>query len=400
MIAKLPATTGWRGSEETSGVGTRVSSILRVDVGRYDSDLVGDFKFFKAGVRPSIFVRLTDEDGVEGWGQSVPVETWTYETIESVETTLRHYLAPAVLGADPSDIAGIHDRMERAIRPSFSVGQPVCKAAIDLACYDLWGKQTDRSVADLLGGAKRHDVKLSWTIQSPTLDVAQQQLALAQSRGYDSFNIKLGYPQTPEYDLELVRTVYGCAPAGFHWADANTSYDIETALEIAPKLADIGLNALESPLPPNKIRDYQALRQQGALPILMDEGIVSPVETAEFIALGMLDGVAMKVARSGGLWNASRIITQLHDSGLHLYASGLTDTDLSLAASLHLFTWAGLQYPAALNGPQYVADKGASDPAFRANGDTIHVPSLPGLGFAVDKRIENALTVAAIGPRR
>lgn len=400
MIAKPPATTGWRGSEETAGVGTRVSSILRVDVGRYDFDLVGDFKFFRAGVRPSVFVRLTDEDGVEGWGQSVPVETWTYETIESVETTLRHYLAPAVLGADPSDIAGIHERMERAIRPSFSVGQPLCKAAIDLACYDLWGKQTGRSVADLLGGAKRKDVKLSWTIQSPTLDVAEQQLTLAQSRGYDSFNIKLGYPQTPEYDLELVQTVYRFAPAGFHWADANTSYDIETALHIAPKLADIGLNALESPLPPNRIRDYQALRQQGALPILMDEGIVSPVETAEFIALGMLDGVAMKVARSGGLWNASRIITQLHDSGLHLYASGLTDTDLSLAASLHLFTWAGLQHPAALNGPQYVADKGASDPAFRANGDTIHVPSLPGLGFAVDERIESSLTVAAIGPRR
>ena len=132
-----------------------MSKIVRVEVGRYDHDLVGDFKFFRAGVRPSVFVRLTDDNGIAGYGQSVPVETWTYETVETVETTLRHYLAPVILGADPKDIAAIHDRMDRAIRPSFSVGQPVCKAAIDLACYDLWGKQTGRSVADLLGGARR-----------------------------------------------------------------------------------------------------------------------------------------------------------------------------------------------------------------------------------------------------
>ena len=179
--------------------------------------------------------------GVQGWGQSVPVETWTYETVETVETTLKHYLAPAILGADPSDLAEIHKRMERAIRPSFSVGQPLCKAAVDLACYDLWGKQTRRSVADILGGASQKQVKLSWTVQSPTMAGAEAQLAQGKTLGYDSFNIKLGYPQTPQHDLELVRAAFKFAPEGFHWADANTNYDVDTALAIAPRLADAGL---------------------------------------------------------------------------------------------------------------------------------------------------------------
>ena len=48
------------------------------------------------------------------------------------------------------------------------------------------------------------------------------------------------------------------APNGFHWADANTSYDLETALLMAPKLADLGLKAIESPLPPNRIRSYRS----------------------------------------------------------------------------------------------------------------------------------------------
>src|SRR3569832_420919 len=106
-----------------------MARIVSVDIARVDYPLVGEVKFFKTQARPTIVLRLTDENGVEGFGQSVPIETWTYETIESVETTLRHYLAPVVLGADPSDIAGIHARMERAIRPSFSVGQPLAKAA-------------------------------------------------------------------------------------------------------------------------------------------------------------------------------------------------------------------------------------------------------------------------------
>ena len=68
-----------------------------------------------------------------------------------------------------------------------------------------------------------------------------------------------------------------------------------------PVLADAGVDVLEAPLRPNRISGYQALKKQGALPILMDEGMVSPTDLNEFIKLGMCDGVAMKPARCGGL---------------------------------------------------------------------------------------------------
>lgn len=369
--------------------------IVRVEVGRLDYALVGEFKFFKGAARPTVLARLVDDEGAEGWGQAVPVETWTYETVETVETTLGGYLAPAVLGADPSDLADVHARMERAIRPSFSVGQPLAKAAIDLACYDLWGRRAGKSAAELLGGVKRSEIALSWTINATALEKAETQLEAGRAAGYANFNVKIGPPQTPAYDLELIRLVTRFAPGGFHWADANTSYDLDTARAMAPRLADAGLKALESPLPPNRIRDYQALRKVGALPILMDEGIVSPVEAAEFMALGMLDGIAMKVARCGGLWNAARIVSLLEENGLRLFASGLTDAELSMAASAHLFAWAGLATPAALNGPQYLAGRGTDDAAFRAKGDRMRVPTGPGLGVAIGARARDAMKVAA-----
>src|SRR3954466_2521646 len=358
-------------------------AIRSVELARLDYALVGDFKFFKSQRRPTVLVRLTDDDGVHGCGQAVPVETWTYETVESVESTLEHYLAPAILGADPTDLAGVHERMERAIRPSFSVGQPLAKAAIDLACYDFWGRQTGRPVCELLGGNASQDIKLSWTVNAASIEAAEKQLQQGREAGYDSFNVKIGPPQHADYDRQLVRLVRAFAPRGFHWADANTGYDLATALRMARELADAGFSALESPLPPNRIRDYQALKQQGALPILMDEGIVSPDEAEEFAALGMMDGIAMKVARCGGLWHAAHITEMLSGRGLEFFASGLTDPDLSLAASLHLFAAAGLARPAALNGPQFLEGRGVTDARLRATGDVMKVPTAPGLGIDV-----------------
>jgi NitT/TauT family transport system permease protein len=66
------------------------------------------------------------------------------------------------------------------------------------------------------------------------------------------------------------------------------------------------------------------------------------------------------------------ITEQLREKDLLLFASGLTDPDLSLAASAHLFAAAGLERPAALNGPQYLAMK------FRPEKDVLPVPRTTG----------------------
>jgi L-alanine-DL-glutamate epimerase-like enolase superfamily enzyme len=349
--------------------------------------LVGRFKFFEgppgqpAG-RPAVLVKLTADDGTVGWGQSVPIPKWSYETPESVHSTLTRYLAPELVGRDPFDTDALHAAMNRAIAPSFSTGQPICKAGVDLALFDLTGRLLKQNAARRWNRQGRDRIPISWTLNPKTLEDVEPLVAQGRARGCRHFNVKVA--PDPAFDLELCRLVKRLVPDGFLWADANGGYDEETALAIAPKLADLGVPVLEQPLPANRLNGYRRLKKLGALPIIMDEGIVSHVELEEFIKLELLDGVAMKPARCGGLTEARRQIELVQRHGLMFLGSGLTDPDVSLAASLALYAAFDLSFPAALNGPQFLGASLLTQP-FELKDGELAAPAGPGLGVEVDE---------------
>jgi L-alanine-DL-glutamate epimerase-like enolase superfamily enzyme len=356
--------------------------IQKVEVFPVPYPVTSHFRFFTKPERPSVFVKITAEDGTAGWGQSVPIPTWSYETTESAVSTLQNYLGPAVVGMNPFDIAGVHTRMRRAIAPSFSTGMPITKAGIDLALHDLTGRLLKKNVAAIWGRTGRETIPLSWTVNPQTLDEADELVATGKAQGYRHFNMKVA--PDPKFDVELCRRVRKLAPDSFLWIDANGGYDLATALEVAPKFADLGIDVFEQPIAPNRLTGFRDLKRQGALPILMDEGIVSSVELVEFIKLGLLDGVAMKPARTAGLWDARRQVEILEDAGLLFLGSGLTDPDISLAASLCLYGAYSLKFPAALNGLQFLAGSFLKQP-FRLEDGALRVPAGPGLGVEVDE---------------
>ena len=329
-----------------------------------------------------VLVKVTADDGTVGWGQSLPVPKWSYETVETVFIVLQRYFAPAVLGRDPLDLDDCQRALDGALAPAFSTGMPLARAGLEMALHDLSGKLAGRSLAELWGRPSGGPITLSWTVTAVSLDEAEVEIAASWQRGYRNFNLKIG--SNPALDVELSRLVRRLAPDSFLWADANGGYDLATALEVAPKLADVGVDVLEAPLRPNRISGYQALKRQGALPISMDEGLVSPVEVDEFIRLGMIGGVTIKPSRAGGLDSARRQIELALDAGLFFLGSGLTDPDVALAASLALFASYGLSRPAALNGPQFLTADILVEP-LSVDGDQARPPTGPGLGIEVDE---------------
>ena len=241
---------------------------------------------------------------MQGIGQAVPIPTWTYETPETVVATLRDFLAPALIGADPGDFQDIHARMHQAVRPAFSIGQPICKAAIDLACFDLVGKRRGLSAGDLL--AELAPSRAPHRTARDHFELDRQLSGYGRRRGATrrGATTRLSQLQHQSWRTTVARVRFGARPQGARLRSRRLSLGRRQYRIHGGGSARGGAQARRCrgrrprvPLPPNRIRGYQALKKQGALPILMDEGILSPVEAEEFVELGMMDGIAMKPAR-------------------------------------------------------------------------------------------------------
>ena len=128
------------------------TTIVRIETFPVNYPTVGWFKFLEgpkgrpAG-RASVVIKITADNGAVGWGQSVPAHRWSYETLESVQTTIVNYLAPELIGLDLFDEAAVRAAMDKIIALSFSTGQPICKAGVDLALFDLTGRLLGQSAA-------------------------------------------------------------------------------------------------------------------------------------------------------------------------------------------------------------------------------------------------------------
>ncbi|HEV7899086.1 MAG TPA: hypothetical protein VGP31_14725, partial [Planosporangium sp.] len=101
---------------------------------------------------PSIRVLVkVSADGVAGWGEATPIPAWTYETAESIVSTIDRYLAPAVLGRPCWDLDRVTTAFDRAINRGFTIGAPLAKCAVDVALHDLLGRALGVPVGVLWG---------------------------------------------------------------------------------------------------------------------------------------------------------------------------------------------------------------------------------------------------------
>ncbi len=97
--------------------------IDRIDVFPLRYPLTGYFKFFTgphgSSGRAAVIIKITADDGTVGWGQSIPIAKWSYETLETATVVLRDYYAPVLIGRDPTDIDGALAAMDQAVAPGF-----------------------------------------------------------------------------------------------------------------------------------------------------------------------------------------------------------------------------------------------------------------------------------------
>ena len=338
------------------------------------------------GKAPHVFVKATDSEGEVGWGEGRPVPQWSYETLETVETTIRDHLAPALLGLPVADRWGLHRRMRATIGRGPSTGQPIAKAAIDLAIHDLCGKVAGMSLRTFLGGGDERDfVELSYTVTGHDATAVGEEVTAAREAGFRHFNFKAALASGADPEVAgAVREAAG--PEAFVWADANQGYKLHQAREAAPRLAAAGVDVLEQPLPADRMHLMRQLRKSVRIPLAVDESSVSPADFFAHAADGLVDYLVVKATRSGGVWPTLAQISVAEAAGLPVLVSGLTDGLLTKLAVCQVAAAFGCSGPAALNGSQFT-DESALFPnkADVESGGIVHLPAEPGIGVRPDE---------------
>ena len=335
----------------------------------------------KAGA-PHVYIRIATDTGAVGWGEARPSPRWSYETLESVVTTIRNYLAPALVGLDADDFETAHQIMDREIAPGITVGQPVAKSGIDMALHDLAAKSLDLPLYRFLGADRASDVPLSYLVSVDSAAKAEEVTAAAVSAGYTGFKVKIG--MEPSLDLELIRAVKRVAGDCFLWADANQAYGVKLAVERSRDMAEIGVHVLEQPLPANDFLGLRDLAARSAVPIAVDESVFSAGDLEQLIRMKALNMLVIKVSKMAGLTGARNCIERALSEGIELLGSGLTETRLGLAASAHLYSAFGFKHPVDLNGPQFLADDPVKS-GVTINRATVSLADAPGIGIEVDE---------------
>ncbi|MEU4366771.1 mandelate racemase/muconate lactonizing enzyme family protein [Micromonospora chersina] len=338
-----------------------------------------------------VLVKVT-AGGVTGWGEATPIPAWTYETAESIVTTVDRYLAPAILGRPAWDLDGVTAAFDRAINRGFTIGAPLAKCAVDVALHDLLGRALGVSVGVLWGQRRRETIPLGWIVSGQTAAEVADAVAEGSGLGYAAFKVKVGLHSEAE-DAAVVRAVREAAPDAALWVDANQAYTVDGALRMARRLADLDVTAFEQPLPANDVAGQRRLRETSPIPVALDESLRHPSDLATFVKLNAVDVAIAKVQRSGGLTLSRRLCALAEDAGVRLMGSGLTDSDLGLAASLHLFAAYGIDTPVDLNGRQFVTSSYATGATVEVKDGIARVPTGPGLGVEVDESVVRELAV-------
>lgn len=338
-----------------------------------------------------VLVKMTADDGTVGWGEAGPSRRWSAETVQSCYTSIKHYLAPVLIGRDPFDIAGLHAAMNVELAPGLDPGQPIAKAALDLAAHDLVGRKLGINLQSWLGAKAADRIELSWLVSAPGVEGAVASTEEGLKEGYRAFKVKVGHE--PALDVERVRAVLELAKGCTVWPDANQGYALDDALRAARGFEALGIDLFEQPIPMSDFYGMKKLVSATGLAIALDEAAMGLPLVIDLIRREAVEALVVKVNKTGGIHYARQLCDLARNAGLRLIGSGLMDAPIGFAASVHLFAAYGIDYPCDLNGPQHIGGDYLAEPLPR-EGRFALVPQRPGLGAAIDETKVAALALA------
>jgi L-Ala-D/L-Glu epimerase / N-acetyl-D-glutamate racemase len=263
-----------------------------------------------------VYVEI-EHDSVMGYGEGNPIDRYD-ESVESAVAYLEEHAEK--LGSDPWALDEIESRLPRE--------QFGARCAIDAALHDLQGKLTGIPVWRLLG-LRRAGPPTSFTIWLGDPDDMARRTEAVLER-FKRLKLKIG--GRDGLDLERVRAVRRTTDLPLQ-VDVNEAWSLDEALEALPQLAELGVEYCEQPLQAGD-PGGPTLKERSPIPIYVDEDCHTLEDVSR--CAERAHGLTIKLAKSGGIREALRMVSAARALGLGLMLGCMNESGLAVAAGAQI----------------------------------------------------------------
>jgi D-galactarolactone cycloisomerase len=335
--------------------------------------------------RVALYIRLTDADGAEGWG-----EVWSNFPTVGVDHRAKlfdAFIAPRLLAEPIADVRGFWHEMDRRLRLwGLQAGEPGAFAAVlagaDLALHDLAARNAGLPLWRYLGGSDGSPLPCYASGLNPDAQ-ALVQVDQARERGYRAFKIKIGFGE--QRDVATLAPVFAKLRRGERcMVDINQGWDLSTAVHMAEVLRQFPLAWIEEPLSCDRPTwEWAQVRAAARSPIAAGENLRGASAFQQALSDGHFGVMQPDCAKWGG-FTATLPVAQAVVGAGKMYCPHFLGGAVGLMASLHLL--------GAVRGPGLLEWDANPNPLREALLDgvlhlsegKVALPDGPGLGFIPD----------------
>ncbi len=354
----------------------------------------------------NLVIRCRLENGIEGFGEGVPREYVTGESIDGALALLRRsdllrFLEP-LAPRDFTEAAQAIERLALAPVPGDARGCQgnAARCAVELALLDAYGRHFGQPVSavtrilaeDLWQPSAR--VQYSTAITSASGWKARAAAWMMRLYGFRQCKIKVGIDG--QDDVKRLATIRKRVGSRMDLrVDANEAWSAAEAVQRIQELEPFGITAVEQPVPHEEVDALAEVRTRVRVPIMHDESLCGMSDAERAVAGATCDLFNLRLSKCGGFVPSLRLaqFARRHQLGYQLGCQVGETALLSAAGRQFACSVRDIRYLEGSYDRRLVKESlGTRDLTFGYGGWAPALPG-PGLGVEVDEAALERVTI-------
>jgi L-alanine-DL-glutamate epimerase-like enolase superfamily enzyme len=295
---------------------------MKMILHRLNLPLAHEFTIARGSIthQASLIVEL-EHDGISGFGE-VTENSYYGHTYASMTASLDQVtdMLDQYLTQSPADLwSAMSERMK---------GDMFALSALDMAAHDLHGKRSGQPTWKMWGLEWTNIPDSSYTIGIDSIDTMVDKLN--EQAGWSIYKIKLGTTN----DLEIVQELRKHTDAIFR-VDANCGWTAEQTVEYSRKLAELGVEFIEQPMPADASdEDKLLVYRNSVLPVIADENC--QIQKDVSACHNFFHGVNVKICKCGGLTPALQMLREARQLGMKTMVGCMVESSVGISGAAQL----------------------------------------------------------------